>query len=145
MKFFNFNQKKAAQELEKGLEKSTVLLKNQDKLEAFLEELEEKMKSVPLVGKYLSVLPVLASMVRAYLTKEYDKAPVGAIAAIVSALVYFVSPIDVILDGIPFLGFLDDAAVIGACLKLVQSDIDDYKAWRAQNQNHVIEGEIIEG
>ncbi len=39
------------------------------------------------------------------------RAPWGAIASIVLALLYDASPIDVIPDVIPLLGWLDDAAV----------------------------------
>lgn len=55
-------------------------------------------------------------------------------AQMISALIYFVSPVDIIPDFLPVVGYLDDAAVVAACIKLVKSDIDDYKQWRKINK-----------
>lgn len=64
---------------------------------------------------------------------EYKDVPIGTIIAIISALVYFVSPIDILPDSIPIVGYFDDAAVVAACWKLVDSDVKEYKAWRTKN------------
>ncbi|NLD87373.1 MAG: DUF1232 domain-containing protein [Clostridiales bacterium] len=55
------------------------------------------------------------------------------IIAITSALLYFVSPLDVVPDSIPVLGYIDDAAVIAVCWKLVESDVKEYVKWREDN------------
>lgn len=80
-------------------------------MERFLERLENKLKKVPIVGKKLSNVPMLVSLVRSYVRKDYQDIPIGSMIAIVSALIYFVSPIDLLPDGIPVLGYVDDAAV----------------------------------
>lgn len=55
----------------------------------------------------------------------------------VFALLYFILPIDLIPDTIPVVGFLDDAGVIAAAIKLYQDDIKPYKAdakaWMKEN------------
>ena len=61
-----------------------------------------------------------------YVKKEYTDIPTGTIIAILSALIYFVSPIDFILDSIPGIGYLDDVAVVAVCWNLVSSDIEEY-------------------
>jgi len=43
------------------------------------------------------------------------------------ALLYIVSPIDLIPDGIPFLGMLDDVLVAGYALKQVADELARYK------------------
>lgn len=53
--------------------------------------------------------------------------------AIISALTYFISPVDVIPDAVPGLGYMDDATVITACLALVHSDLAEYQKWREEN------------
>lgn len=127
-----FNKKKAKDTLEEGYEEAQEMLKDGDKMERFLQRLEKKLKVIPLAGNTLSDVPVMASLLRSFVKKEYTDIPIGTITAVVSALVYFVSPIDLIPDLLPG-GYIDDAAVIGACLKLINSDVEDYIKWRKIN------------
>lgn len=73
-------------------------------------------------------LKLLFGMLSDYWNNGYPL-PWGAVAAIVSALLYFVSPIDVIPDFIPFIGYIDDAAVIALCIAWLHEEIEDYKKW----------------
>lgn len=130
----NFTAAQGQEELQKGYGKAEELLKNEDKLEKFLQQLEKKLKVIPAVGGTLCNIPVLVSMLKSYLSGEYKNLPVGSLLAIVSALMYFVSPIDVIPDVIPGVGYVDDAFVVAACYKLVESDIKEYQLWREMNR-----------
>jgi uncharacterized membrane protein YkvA (DUF1232 family) len=51
---------------------------------------------------------------------------------IVAALVYFISPADVIPDVIPGLGYIDDATVVAWCLHQVAEEVVRYRAMRGQ-------------
>ena len=77
------------------------------------------------------------SLIRSYVKKEYTDIPIGSILAIISALIYFVSPIDIVPDFIPGVGYVDDALVIAACLKLVESDVQEYIKWRKANGKEI--------
>ena len=109
-------------------------MKNPDKVEKFLKKLEKKFNSIPGIGEKLSHIPIFVSLVRSYIKKEYTEVPIGTIVAVLGALIYFVSPIDIIPDIMPIIGFADDTAVIAACLALVDSDIVDYIEWRKANE-----------
>mgnify|MGYP002626452989 CR=1 FL=1 len=123
--------------IEKSLKKNEPeaeeLIKDSDKLEDFLVKLEKKLVDIPVAGKAFSNVPVLISLVRAYAKKEYTEVPVGTIVAIIAALLYVFSPIDLIPDTIPVIGFADDAAVVMFCMEKVKEDLDDYKLWRDNN------------
>lgn len=127
------DEEQAIDQLEKGYIEADEILKDTDKLERFLQRLENKLKTIPLAGEKLSHIPVMVSLVKSYIKKEYTDIPIGTIIAVISALVYFLSPIDLVPDSIPILGYFDDAAVVAACWALVESDIGEYIRWREVN------------
>ena len=120
--FFSSNQSKAED-----------LINNPDKLEEILQKLEKKLSLVPIAGTALAYVPIMISLVRMYIKKEYTAIPIASIIAIVVALVYVLSPIDIIPDAIPGAGLIDDGIVISGCLAMIHSDIEDYKLWREKN------------
>ena len=117
----SFDENQAQNELKKGYKKAEILLHDENKLEIFLQKIENKLTIVPIVGNALSYIPVMISMIRSYVRKEYTEIPIGSIISMISALIYFVSPVDIIPDFLPVVGYLDDAAVVAACIKLVKS------------------------
>ncbi|RVU55455.1 YkvA family protein [Anaerosphaera multitolerans] len=127
--------KKILKQFEKNKSKAEDLLKDKDKMDKFLERLERKLSSVPKIGEYLSDIPIFISLVRSYISGEYRVVPMGSLIAVVSALIYFLSPVDVIPDIIPGMGLVDDAAVISLAYFLVHDDIEEYKLWRDKNKN----------
>lgn len=124
------SEKEARKQLDSGIEKAEEILENKDKMEKFLQDLEKKLQTVPLAGNALSMIPTMISLIKSYIQKEYTEIPVGTIAAVISALLYLLSPVDLIPDVIPGAGYIDDAAVIAVCLKLVGDDLENYKKWR---------------
>lgn len=127
-------EKQAKKEYEKGLKKAEILLADPDKLEKFLQKLERKLNKIPVMGETFSMVPTMISLVRSYVKKEYTEVPLGTIVGIISALIYILSPIDLIPDGIPVAGFTDDVAVLLICLKAgAEDDIIEYQKWRSAN------------
>ena len=47
--------------------------------------------------------------------------------AVVAALLYVISPIDMIPDAVPGVGYEDDAMVVAFCKKLFHEDLDKYR------------------
>ncbi|MEN6637505.1 MAG: YkvA family protein [Clostridiaceae bacterium] len=118
---------------DKSKEKAKKLLEDRDKMDRFLERLEKKLKHIPIVGGMLSEIPILIALVKAYIEKRYLDIPIGSIIAVVGALIYFLSPVDLMPDFLPAIGLVDDAAVIGLALKLVHDDVKEYKTWREKS------------
>ncbi len=127
------SEEQAKKKLEAGYAEAEKLLNDKDKLEETLQKIEKKLETIPKVGNTLSALPIMVSLIKSYIKKEYTEIPVGTIIAVISASVYFLSPIDFIPDTIPGVGYIDDATVIAVCLKLVGTDLEDYKQWRNKN------------
>ena len=125
---------KAEREYEKRCKKAEQLLEEPDKLEKLLQKLEKKMKKIPVVGESFSLVPAMISLVRSYIKKEYTEIPMGSIIGIISALIYILSPVDLIPDAVPGAGFLDDASILLICLKAGdKDDIEEYQKWREEH------------
>ncbi|MBR5344857.1 MAG: DUF1232 domain-containing protein [Clostridia bacterium] len=130
-----FSEAKASKLLTDGFDKAKETIHDKDKVEELLRRAEDRLRNVRSKGfqkiaEALSYIPTFISLVRAYIKGTYREIPAGTIVAIVSALLYFVSPIDLIPDFVPVVGYADDAAVVMACLKLVRNDLDEYIAYR---------------
>jgi uncharacterized membrane protein YkvA (DUF1232 family) len=74
---------------------------------------------------------VLVRLVRAFVRGDYREVSKGTLGLIVGALVYFVSPLDAVLDHIPLAGYLDDAAILAWVMSEVRTEIDAFRAWEA--------------
>lgn len=53
---------------------------------------------------------------------------------LIIALLYIVSPIDLIPDGIPFIGLLDDLLVAGYAIKQAASELERYRKFKQRLQ-----------
>jgi len=112
---------------------ATDFVKNPDRLDSLLAEAEEKLRSIPKIGETISGLPVVISMVKSWIKKEYEVQP-KVLVTIVAALLYLLKAKDLISDKIPVIGMTDDIAVLGIALKLIEPDLNAYRAWRDQTQ-----------
>ena len=75
---------------------------------------------------------LLGRMLRAYASGEYRMLPTKSLMLIVTVLVYFVSPIDLIPDFLPLLGLTDDFALMLWLFRTISQDINAYKIWEQQ-------------
>lgn len=123
---------RAVKEIQQRLKQADALLKDDSKMELFLEKLEKKVKLVPFIGDEIKSIPILIAMVRSYWKKDYTRVPTWSVLAVISALIYFLSPFDVVPDFIPFLGQMDDALVIATVWKYVHKDIEEYRKWKTR-------------
>ncbi len=96
------------------------------------EEIEKKFKANGPLGRFISDLKLLIGVVQDYAKGEYREIPWMSLAAIVAALVYVVNPFDLIPDAIPGVGLVDDALVVTACLKMVETDLHNYRDWKVK-------------
>ena len=68
-------------------------------------------------------------LVRAWGRRDYRGVSRSTIVLILGGLLYFLSPIDAILDAIPVLGLVDDVAVLGWVFRQVRSELEAFREW----------------
>ncbi len=129
-------------EVNKTKRRAEDYLRDPDKSKQLLDQAIKKANSKevnkgPLADVWVS-LKALFRMFKAYTRREYTKVPWGSIVMVAVAIIYFVSPIDLLFDWIPVAGFIDDAAVIAFVIKQIKNDLDAFLRWEAL-QNSLID------
>ena len=126
-------QKSDQEFVKEGAEKVTD--KDIEKVVNKSEEIKKKFTGRSL-GRFIQDAQLLISVVKDYWFGKYRQVPYGAVAAIVFTLIYIFNPLDLVPDVLPIIGEVDDAAVMAACLILVEQDLYKYKDWKqAQSQS----------
>ncbi len=94
------------------------------------QEIEKKFSTGGPLHRFIEDGQLLIAVIRDYWTGKYRKLPWGTVAAIAFTLLYVFDPLDLVPDVLPIIGEVDDAAVVGACLFLVERDLLAYKQWK---------------
>ena len=118
------DRERVGQTFEHGVENFT-----EEDLNKVMENAETAKKKASRLGKHLETFQLLWSLLLDYRAGNYTAIPWKFIAATGFAIVYLVSPLDVIPAFI-VLGFVDDAAVFGLVVSAFQAELEKYKAWK---------------
>lgn len=94
------------------------------------EEIKDRFRARGPLKRFIEDGKVLSALVKDWRAGRYRQALYGTVAAVAFALLYVLNPFDLVPDVIPFVGALDDATVIGACLMLVERDLKKYRTWK---------------
>lgn len=98
-----------------------------DDLEAVMSQADTVRRKTSCLGDAAEDFMLLWKLLQEYYAGTYREIPWKAIAAIGFAALYLINPFDVIPDVIPFVGYLDDAGVIGLVLKSFRTEIAQYR------------------
>ena len=116
-----------------GYEKAKGFVEDPEQMNGLLDSLKEKLKGLPnTVGTAFQNVPLMASMVKSYVTREYTDVSPKVVISLVSAFIYLVKQEDVISDTVPLLGLLDDLAVATIAMAICEPELKAYAAWREQ-------------
>jgi uncharacterized membrane protein YkvA (DUF1232 family) len=66
-------------------------------------------------------------MINDYICKRYTVVPTATVITLLAAVLYFLSPIDIIPDFLPVIGRLDDMLVFGFVRDVAMTDIKKYE------------------
>lgn len=104
------------------------------------KKVNKVLKGWGIIQKLLSSGPLweladdikdLYNMLKDWANKKYTQVPFRTILAVLGTLAYVINPFDAIPDTIPIIGQLDDLAVVKFCLKMIYSDLNQYREWKS--------------
>ena len=83
-----------------------------------------------LLARLLRNLRLLFPLIKDFLKGTYRDVSIKSFLIFAVTLAYIISPIDLIPDYIIGLGQIDDAAILGFGLYLLEKDLIKYKQWK---------------
>ena len=117
----------------KILDRAKVIVKDNERLKKLLLMVGEKLSKIGDGSSestgFVAQLKLLIRMVRAHINGAYRAFAPMTLIMFAFALIYFITPIDLIPDFVPALGFTDDIAVALMIMRRFSSDIEEYKQW----------------
>jgi len=131
------DEERLREELKKRSEKVT-----EEELKKAVESSEEilsKVKSSSFLSKEFAKVELLIMMLKDYWNSEYREVHWPIIAAIVVALFYILSPIDLVPDFVPIIGYTDDVALLLIVWASISYEVRKYCKWKSQRDERAKE------
>ncbi|NVK48943.1 MAG: DUF1232 domain-containing protein [Cyclobacteriaceae bacterium] len=107
------------------------LARQEAKVKELLSGVKNKLtglKDNPRIKKMIEPISVFIRMVKAHFSGTH-KLSGSTLGLILLALVYFLSPVDIIPDFLGFFGFADDLSVILAIFAKIKDEVADFLEW----------------
>ena len=86
------------------------------------------------LSQYWDDIKTSFALIRDWFNGSYDKVPARMIVSLAGALIYLVSPLDLIPDWVPMAGLVDDAAMLAFVFQLSKVDLSVYRRWKMAQQ-----------
>ena len=97
-----------------------------------MANIPNKFIRVSLWNRLINDFKLLFSLIRDYWKGVYRDVSIWSILVFSLAIIYILSPIDIIPDFILGFGQIDDAAVLLLCLYFLEKDLYKYKEWKVK-------------
>jgi uncharacterized membrane protein YkvA (DUF1232 family) len=77
---------------------------------------------------------ILGRLIKAYAQGHYRAVPWKGMLTVVAAIIYFVSPIDLIPDFIPVTGLTDDVGVLLWVYNSIGKEVNEFLSWEKSDK-----------
>lgn len=126
-----FNSPVTATELAETLSDATRrVLRRRFRVVLLIRDAYEHMTSNEnALGAVWDDLQTVLRLLVAWTRRSYRQISWASVALLVAALVYFVTPLDVIPDTLGAIGLTDDVAVIQTAVEAVRDELDRFREW----------------
>jgi uncharacterized membrane protein YkvA (DUF1232 family) len=107
------------------------MLRDPAALEALAAEAKDQVRRSPSarIRELGDQIRRLGRLIRAYADGSYRDISVGSIVLAVAAVLYLVTPVDLVPDAIPGVGLVDDATVLAFVLGKLRYELERFAAW----------------
>ena len=94
------------------------------------EDIRKQFRARGPLKRFIEDGRMMTALIKDWRSGNYRRALRWTIAAAAFALIYVINPFDLVPDVLPFVGAIDDASVIAACLFLIERDLFQYRDWK---------------
>ncbi len=118
-------------EFQQAKNKAEEYARDPEKTKKLIDEAMKKAKGKnkgPLAEVW-NYLTTFFRLILAFYNKRYKDVPWQSIILVIAAIIYFVSPIDLLPDFIPVMGYFDDVAIISFVAASIKVDLDNFIEW----------------
>ena len=95
------------------------------------DKLADQSSKTNKFQQLFDVARTLVRLVRSYVSGEYRAIQTSTVVSGLAVLLYVLSPVDLIPDFIPVVGFLDDLSLVSWFVGKFQGEITRYREWEA--------------
>jgi len=122
--------------------RATKLLGKPFKIVAVLNEaadkLADKESKTNKFHQLFEVALTLVRLVRSYISGEYREISTSTIVSGLAVLLYVLSPVDLIPDFIPVIGFLDDLSLVSWFVGKFHGEISRFREWEKTGRGQIV-------
>ena len=122
-----------------ALRKAPRIAKNTNGLLRLLRNVLLKTQKMGVGGVFDVIrekIIILGSLIKSYATGEYREIELPNLLKIIAGFIYFILPIDIIPDFLPFIGLTDDVALFMFIISSIDGELVRFEQW---NKNKPIQ------
>ena len=123
--------------LKKTMGKAGRMTSNSAGLLNLLKNAFEKLKGMDAGGVFDLIrdkVLTIGKLLKCYASGEYRDIETKNLIIMIAGMIYFISPIDLLPDFLPLLGYADDIALLTFVLQSIGVEIEKFELWQ-MNQN----------
>ncbi|ASI34760.1 MULTISPECIES: YkvA family protein [unclassified Exiguobacterium] len=130
----DLSNEKLKQQQDQYAEEAKDYIDRPKKTKSILKRANNSIQKNSSLSLVFSPVRLFIDMVRSYQSGEYRNIRRTTILKVIGALIYLVSPIDLIPDFILGFGFADDVAIILFVTKTIFEELTRYSDWQDEQQ-----------
>ncbi|WP_435354611.1 YkvA family protein [Emticicia sp. SJ17W-69] len=116
-----------------ALRKAPRIAKNANGLLKLLRNALQKTQKMGVGGVFDVIrekVTLLGNLIKAYATGEYRQIELPNLLKIIAGFIYFISPIDIIPDFLPYIGLTDDVALLMFIINSIDGELNKFEQWK---------------